>query len=146
MASMDWTPNRAVCSGRAWSEPGPNRTGPADIRSSVAVAAVSGSYGMSWPSAKAPGNSGRVCSIRARHEAAAGSHGYTSHARSQPKTDRTVSSTRLIICSRSFVLWVARWTRSMPSRNARWAWRSSSARVRSIVMLARSVTRSMRVC
>src|SRR4029450_10558628 len=94
--------------GSGWVDAGPNRTGSLDDLTVWNTFTISESTGKSRPSAKAPGNSGRTCSIGTRHDEVSGSQGQINHARSQLNTERTVSSTSLIIRSTSFVPWIAR--------------------------------------
>ena len=118
MAIMDWMLNRlAASAGNGYSDAGPNSTGLPDSRTSLNTFAISRSTGRSTPSAKPPGHSARTFSIGTFHEAAAGSQGYTSHARSHVNTASTASSTSLIVCSRSLVPRMERFTRSMLSKN-----------------------------
>ena len=146
MTILDWIPRRcAIPAGSGWSEPGPNPTGPLDALTIRHTSAASGSMGTSSPTRKRPGNSGRVRCIFTPCERASGSQGYTSHARSQSKIDSAASRTSLIICSRSFVPWIARLTRSMPSTDQRRAWRSCSARFRSVMSTSTPWSRAGRL-
>src|SRR5216683_3244997 len=100
MTILDWMPKLfAISAGSEWGDPGPNRTGPLEALTVRSTSAAIGSMGTSTPTPKRAGKSGRVRSIFVPNDAASGTQGYTSHARSQSKIDSAASSTSLFLRS-----------------------------------------------